>query len=65
MRAGHEKKVYCIVVGNLRVWLLQRFVLTQCTEQLAINLYSPVECDALHFGIFRVIVKSAHYVKWS
>jgi len=63
--AGHEKKVYCTVVRNLRVWLLQHFVVTQCTEQQAINLYRPVECEAVHFGIYRVIVKSAHNIQWS
>jgi hypothetical protein len=62
--AGHEKKVDCIVVRNLRVWLLQDFVVTQRTEQQAINQYSPVECETVHFGIYRVTVKSVHNVKW-
>ena len=63
MSAGHEKKVDCIVVRNLSVWFLEHCVVTQRTEQQAINMYSPVECDAVHFGTYRVVVKSPHNVK--
>jgi hypothetical protein len=57
--AGQEKKVCCVVVRNLRVWLLQHFVVPQSTEQQVINLYSPVACDAVHSGIYRVTVNGS------
>jgi hypothetical protein len=37
--------------------LLWQKAKTQHTQQQAINLYSPVECDAVYFGIYRVILK--------